>query len=290
MISVNYNQSEHTHEFIESTLNSGYQNLEIIIVDNASKKPISKSLEKKFDNLKIIHSKENLGFAGGNNLGLRHATGEYFFFLNNDTVVKEEFFDLMVKFFLDHPETGILSPKILFLNNHIQYAGSLKINALTGRGKKIGNNELDDSKYDAIYETAYAHGAAMAVPKEVLSKVGPMDESYFLYYEELDWTERIKKAGYKAYYFGKTSILHKESMSIGKESPLQTYYMNRNRILFLIKNISPLKRIIALIFFFVISLPKSTCKYLIQRKISNLKNLWRGILWHVNKKYDFKAY
>jgi len=289
VISVNFNQEGHTIDFLSSIYSSRYENIEVVIVDNGSKVPLDKNLEDRFANLRIIHSKENLGFAGGNNLGTKEAKGDYLFFLNNDTIVVEGFFESLVDFLRDNQKIGIVSPKIIFNNKHIQYAGSLPINPFTGRGRALGSRERDDGKYDRIYETAYAHGAAMATSREVLKQVGLMDEEYFLYYEELDWTERIKKAGYQAYYYGKTYIIHKESMSVGKESPLKTYYMNRNRLLFQRKNVSSFKLFISVAFFLLVSLPKSSLQFLIARKNNHLTSLWRGVLWHVNKKYVYKG-
>lgn len=290
IVSVNYNQKEHTEEFLDSVYSSGYDNLEVFIVDNASKDPLDIALETQYENLKCIFSKKNLGFAGGNNLALAETKGMYVFFLNNDTIVSKGFFSRIVSFLEKNTDIGLLSPKIVYPTGQIQFAGSIKINSFTGRGRKIGQYEEDNGQYDHISETAYAHGAAMIVRQEIIENVGPLNEDYFLYYEELDWSERIKKAGYKSIYFGETSIIHKESVSIGKASPLKTYYMNRNRILFLKNNVSGLNFLVSLLFFFIFSLPKSTVLFLLKRKIPHLKNLWRGVFWHLDKRYDFKNY
>ena len=248
IVSVNYNQKEHTIEFLDSISESTYDNFEVILVDNGSKDPLDKDLEKNYANLKCIILKENLGFAGGNNVGIKEAIGEYLIFLNNDTLVPPQFISTMVDFMESNDEVGMASPKLIFPNERIQYAGSSDFNKLTGRGSRIGFNEVDQGQYAKNYPTSYAHGAAMITRREVLNKVGLMREDYFLYYEELDWCERIKRNGYSIYYVGATYVIHKESISVGINSPLKVYYMSRNRILFLIRNTEGINRFTSIIF------------------------------------------
>src|SRR5690606_7256217 len=114
-----------------------------------------------------------------------------------------------------------------------------KMNYLTGRNKTIGQFDIDKGQYDNLsYEIGFCHGAAMMCRNKDLEKVGLMDENYFLYYEELDWCEKFKRNGKKIWFTGKAKVYHKESISVGKESILKTYFLIRNRILFIRKNTS----------------------------------------------------
>ena len=289
VISVNYNEPEETREFLKSLYKSDYPNFETIIVDNGSKRKVEKKLEKLYPNLTCIISKKNLGFAGGNNLGIDLAKGEYFVFLNNDTLVPSDFIKIMVRFIQQNPNVGIASPRLVFQNGKIQYAGSTNLNSFTGRGKRIGFNEEDKGQYNRNYRTDLTHGAAMIVPKKVVDRVGKMHEQYFLYYEELDWCTRIKNNGFEAYYIGETYVIHKESVSVGIESPLKTYYMSRNRILYLRRNSYGLYKVSSIVFYCIFGTLKSSVVFLYFRKINLLKNLWRGVLWHLDKKYFFKG-
>ncbi|MDZ7845886.1 MAG: hypothetical protein U5L96_03410 [Owenweeksia sp.] len=126
------------------------------------------------------------------------------------------------------------------------------------RNQTRGWMEEDKGQYDQIAPTAYIHGAAMMISKKVLEEVGPMYEDYFLYYEELDWSERIRKAGYELLYRGHAKVYHKESVSTGVNSPLKLYYLNRNRLLFARRNFPPLNRLACYSYYFfaVVRLPK----------------------------------
>ncbi|UXP32423.1 glycosyltransferase family 2 protein [Reichenbachiella agarivorans] len=289
VISVNYNEPEETELFLESLYQSDYHNFETLLVDNGSKRNIDPSVENRYSNLSLIVSEKNLGFAGGNNLGVAKAKGKYLIFLNNDTLLPRDFIDKLVMFMETHPEAGMVSPKIVFPNGKIQYAGSLDINGITGRGKRIGYLEEDHGQYDKNYPTDLPHGAAMIVPAKVISEVGSMYEEYFLYYEEHDWSMAIKRAGYKIYFFGETNIIHKQSISVGIDSPLKVYYMSRNRLLFQKRNFSPFNTVLSVLFYSFFALPKSSIKYLSSGKTAQFKNLWRGYLWHLNKNYVFKG-
>lgn len=285
IVSVNYNQKEHTVEFLNSLYDSEYQNFEVIVVDNGSKDPLEKkSLEIKFTNLKCIILEKNLGFAGGNNIGIKKAKGQFLIFLNNDTIIPKSFISDIIHFLSDKPNVGIISPKVIYPNGLIQYAGSNGINFLTMRGSRIGLMERDSGQYDSIYETSLPHGAAMAVRKEAIDKVGLMPEAYFLYYEEHEWCTNFLKMGFKTVYLGTTQIIHKESVSIGSHSPMKVYYLSRNRLLFLLRNGSVGQILSGTLFSIFISLPTNTLRYLIKGEFPQLISLWNGYLWHLGRK------
>lgn len=284
IITVNYNGVAITLEMLRSLERILYPNIEIIVVDNGSKEDPSPIVEQ-FPQVKLIRSLENLGFAGGNNLGITAAKGKYLLFLNNDTEVDPDFLGTLVEVFENDPDVGVASPKILFYQskdkNTIQYAGSAGINPYTIRGAKIGSFEQDQGQYDDVRETALGHGAAMMIPMEVVKKVGLMPDIYFLYYEEHDWFEMIKRAGYKIWYVGTSVVYHKESMTVGPNSPLRTYYMTRGRLLFTRRNTHGLQWISSLLFFILLSFPKNVLSYTIKGQFSLLKAFVEGCTWHL---------
>src|SRR5690606_13845840 len=155
-----------------------------------------------YPGLKYISSAVNLGFAGGNNLGIRHATGEFLLFLNNDTELTPNLVDVMVNEFTLNPSIGLLSTLIIFYDdkNTIQYAGFTKMNYLTGRNNGVGYKEIDKNQYNFSQETGFVHGAAMMCRRKDLEDTGLMAENYFLYYEELDWCEKFRKAGKQIWF------------------------------------------------------------------------------------------
>lgn len=284
IISVNYNGVGITLDMLRSLLRISYSNIEIIVVDNGSKKDPS-PIVQQFPQVKLIRSLENLGFAGGNNLGITAAKGKYLLFLNNDTEVDPDFLSPLVEVFENDPSVGVCSPKILYFQSKdkktIQYAGSTGINPFTIRGAKIGSFEQDHGQYNDVRETALGHGAAMMIPLEVVKKVGLMPDIYFLYYEEHDWFEMIKRAGYRVWYVGTSVVYHKESMTVGPNSPLRTYYMTRGRLLFTRRNTSGIQRLSSLLFFVLLAFPKNILIYLFKGEFRLLKAFVEGGIWHL---------
>lgn len=283
IITVNFNQSDLTAALILSLSHDPYENTEIIVVDNGSKKEDASALKKRFEHIVFVKSDVNLGFAGGNNLGIKAAKGKYLFFVNNDTEFTAQTIGPLVKLLEENPKIGIVSPKIIYYNssNIIQYAGSAGMNSWTGRSKTIGQGELDEGRYDVLRPTPIIDGAAMMVPKCVIEKVGDMPELFFLYYEELDWCEQIKRAGYLAYYNGNATIYHKESMSVGKHSVMKTYYMNRNRLLFIRRNYVGLKKLSGMLVFLLFAIPKRIVKLLQSGDWQHIKALFKGLTWNL---------
>ncbi|SFU47792.1 glycosyltransferase family 2 protein [Pontibacter akesuensis] len=282
VISVNYNQAALTCAMVASLREVTYPNVEIIVVDNASPTDDPTVIVETYPEVKLIRSEANLGFAGGNNLGIQQAQGAYLLFLNNDTEVAPDFLEPLVELFENNSQAGIASPKIIFYgtDNVIQYAGSTGINPWTGRSKGIGSQETDMGQYNTSMQTALADGAAMMVPRRVIDQVGLMPEMYFLYYEELDWCEMIKRAGFTCHYIANSTIYHKESMSVGKVSVLKTYYMNRNRLLFIRRNIKGWPFWSSTFIFFMAAIPKKTVQFALRLQGKHLVAIGRGLWWN----------
>ena len=283
IITINYNEAQVTKDMLESLRTLTYTNYEVIVVDNASPNESPESIKEQFPEVQLLKSQTNLGFAGGNNLGVEASKGDYLLFINNDTIVPENFIEPLVKTLEYDESIGMVSPKIKFHwdASLIQYAGYTPMSHWTIRNNSIGYHQKDNGFYDTPGETESIHGAAMMVPRVVMEKVGMMTEIYFLYYEEHDWAEMIKRAGYKIYYQPQSYILHKESLSTGKFSPLKTYYIARNRIVFARRNFKPFQLMVSLLFQAFVSIPKNTLSFIIKREFQHLKAFWKAILWNV---------
>jgi GT2 family glycosyltransferase len=283
IITVNYNNTGVTEELLASIRKNSYPNFEVIVVDNASKEDPSAALKAVYPGVQVICSPQNLGFSGGNNLGLKVAKGEYLFLVNNDTEFTDGLVEGLLEVFHKYPDAGIASPKFhyYFHKGTIEYAGYRAVDKFTGRNSMIGCKEEDNGQYDRIGETNYAHGGGMMVPARVMQDVGLMPEVYFLYYEEFDWCEQIRRKGYKVYYQPKSLIYHKESMTTGKNSPLKTYYINRNRILFMRRNFSLQQRMFFMFYLVAFTIPKNTLTFLMKREGVHLKAFWKGIFWNI---------
>ncbi len=284
IISVNFNQEAVTLAMLNSLACYGGA-LEVIVVDNGSDKNPGEEILRQYPETIFIRSDENLGFAGGNNLGIDRATGKYLFFINNDTEITKGLIECLVDFMEGHPDAGGVSPKIHYFDapGVFQFAGFHKINILTGRNSTIGEGEKDNHQFDQVNAIPYLHGAAMMIRKSAIDKAGKMPEEFFLYYEELDWSESIIHAGYKLYYVPCGMIRHKESVSTGKNSPLKTFYLNRNRILFMRRNHKWLNRSIFLIFYTIISIPVNLLRHLIKGEQQHANQLLKAYFWNFSK-------
>ena len=283
IITVNYNQSGATCEMLESLYACNYPELEVFVVDNASPSDHPEIIKEKYPSVEFIQSEVNLGFAGGNNLALRQVTGDYIYLINNDTIVPSGNIERLVEVLDSDPSIGVVSPKIKFHSSPqiIQFAGYTDMSRFTFRNKCIGYGEQDNGQHDVMQDTAFAHGAAMMLKREVIDRIGVMNEKYFLYYEELDWCARIRKAGYRIVYVPDTYILHKESLSTGKSSPLQTYYLNRNRTLFIRRNMSGSRKVIGVLYQMCIVFPKNIIIFGLTGQFDKVRAMIRAWSWNL---------
>lgn len=284
IVSVQYGHPDVTLEMLKSLKQISYPNIEIILVDNASPDCNPDIVKEEYPDIIYIKSKENLGFAGGNNMGINIAKGKYILMLNNDTEVDSGFLEPLVEKMENNPQIGIVSPKIKFFYtpDTLQYVGYAPINPITQRGGAKGFGQKDLGQYQEDAEAAYGHGAAMMISMNVIKEVGLMADIFFLYYEELDWAHRIRNAGYKIYYVHNSLVYHKESISTGgRISSLRAYYMTRNRILYLRRNFSGLTYFFALLYQFFIAIPKNAVISALNGGAKFIKAYNKAIFWHI---------
>lgn len=249
-IILNWNGLQDTIECIHSLEKVKYKYHKIIIIDNASTDNSVSELSRQFPNYTLIKNKSNLGFAEGNNIGIRYALdsgADYVFLLNNDTTVAPDVIDNLVAYAKKNPGAGLLNPKIYFYNdpNRIWSAGGYwdkKAKCF----EQFGENELDEGQYDSVKPIEFAIGCALFISRHAIERVGLLDKEYFLNYEEIDYCFRIKKNRLNIIYAPKAKVWHKISASFsGEHSPLKSYYTFRNRLLWAKKNL-PLMEILSI--------------------------------------------
>jgi GT2 family glycosyltransferase len=250
---LNFNGRKNTLECLESLkkINLADIKLTVLIVDNNSTEPLDLKDDVQGEiKIKVIKNKNNLGFSGGNNVGIRYAlknNADYILLLNNDTYVDPNFLTELLKTAEKDKSFGILVPKIYFapgfefhkdryakeqLGKVFWYAGG-KMDWNNVIGSNRGVDEVDKGQFDKTEETEIATGCCMLISREVSEKIGYFDEEYFLYYEDADLTIRAKNNGFKIMYVPGSIIWHKNAGSVGGSgSVLQDYYITRNRLLF----------------------------------------------------------
>lgn len=286
VITVNYNCLRDTCEMIDSFLAHETFPFEIIVVDNGSQPPQAGEIKARYpdDNRVKVVQNINNGFAGGNNAGLKAAGGDYLFFINNDTFITEPILGTLVHRLESGPQrNGGVSPMLKFAAqpDTLQYAGFTPLSPITLRNASIGFMQKDAPCFHAACETASLHGAAMMVSRQALQDAGPMTEVYFLFYEELDWSVRIKKAGYSLWYEPAAVVYHKESMTARKGTPLREFYLSRARMLFARRNLSGAGKLLSCLYILTLAAPKKALTYLLHGEAALAKaaisGTWKGM-------------
>lgn len=242
IVVLNWNGLQDTLACLGSLKVLNYGRSEILVVDNASTDGSVQELQKRYrmdPTIKIIRNQTNLGYAEGNNVGIRYALSrgaDYVLLLNNDTVVDRNLINDLMETARHDDRIGILSPKIYdyWKPDKVWFAGAT-IDWKTGESPHIGLGEMDHGQFNKVIEVDRLTGCAMMVKREVFEKIGLLDPDYFLYYEDVDFCVRAKRAGYKTVCVQSAKVWHKESSSTkaNQTSDLHLYYHIRNRLLFL---------------------------------------------------------
>ena len=251
IIILNWNGLKDTVECLESLKKVTYPKYEVIVVDNGSKGNDALVLQQKFSgHIHLIQNDKNYGYTGGNNIAMRyvvnHSAPDYFLLLNNDTVVAPDFLAPMVKMAESDASIGIAGPKVYYYDfpNRIQSAGA-KVNMRTGQSSLIGIKQIDTGQFDMQQEIDHVSGCCLLIKKELIQRVGLLDESYFCYWDETDYCFRAREAGYRVVYIPEAKIWHKTPLKLkmwdktpmgGKASGLPYYYMARNNFKFMRKH------------------------------------------------------
>lgn len=233
---VNLNQEALTRACIRSLLALTYPHVEIILVDNCSSDGSGSRLASEFPAMAFIPSGVNVGFAEGNNLGIRLALerhAEYVVLLNNDTVVDPGMVEPLVDAAGRDDCIGVQSCKVYFAaeRDTLWYAGGV-LRMCRASGLHLGIHERDHGQYDTFRDTGFATGCMMFLSRKALEKIGPLDKRYFLYLEDADWCVRARAAGFRVVYNPAARLWHSVSATTRIDSALYLYFTSRNRLLF----------------------------------------------------------
>jgi GT2 family glycosyltransferase len=254
IIVLNWNGLHNTMECLESLTKLDYPNYKVLVVDNGSTDGSQEIILRRHSEIILIENKENLGYAKGNNTGIKFAlknNADYVWLLNNDTVVDPHALVSMIIVAEKDPKIGIIGSKIYYFgeSKKIWFAGA-QIDWWKGISKHIGMNEIDVGKYNYVKEVDRVIGCSMLVKKEVCKQVGLFDENYFIYVEEVDLCVRARKYGFKCLIVPSSIVYHKGGVSvskIGNWEKVFNYYNTRNFLYLIKKSFNfPIREIILL--------------------------------------------
>lgn len=280
-----YNREKEVLICLESLQKIDYKNCEIIVVDNASTDKTVEKIEKNYPQVKLIRLLQNMGAVGGRNKGLKKAKGEYFCFLDSDNVVDKHFLTALVELAESNKKIGIVGPKMYYLKEpkRVWFVGA-RINLITSRTFFPGRDAVDVGQFEQVKNTFHVPNCWL-VKKEVVEKIGPMDEIYFMSYGESDWAERARKAGFKVLFCPQAMVYHdiekgadiKEHVLV-RGSPQRTYFFARNRIIFMKKFASRLNFLLFLLIFNNLFLLLHFFIFFKQRQYASFKSYLQGYL------------
>lgn len=294
-IIVSYNTRDETLDCIRSLVNHETEHQqEIIVCDNNSSDGSPEAIAREFPQVKLIASKENLGFARGSNRAIEESTGDLVILLNPDTIVHEGVLDITARYLTEHPEVGMLGARLIGSNGETQFsqrrfqtiwmslAETCYLHFLFPMATWTGQIDRFTEHYERINECDWVSGAFIATRREVLDKIGPLDPRFFMYDEDKDWCYMCREAGWKVMYHPDVRITHLGELSSSKN--VRTLYPRRveSELLFAKKHYSlagylVLRLLLILesiqrILFFVFTIP-----FLSKRKYSKADLFWSRV-------------
>ncbi|HRO48414.1 glycosyltransferase family 2 protein, partial [Agriterribacter sp.] len=282
IITLNWNQTEITCQFLESARKLLYTHYEILVCDMGSATdPTLQIIGGNYPNTRII--KTDAGADNGVNRAIKQAKGDFILLINNHTELTENTLDdLLAPFLTDHL-LGVTCPKIRSFHkkNEIQYAGYNALNRLTGRKTIIGYKKEDKGQYDIPLYTHGAYSGAMMIKKSVIEQAGMLPRNFFIYFDDSDVSARILKKGYKILYQPKAVVYNKAPLRPTEKSATAVYYSTRNRIQFMRRNSNLLQFAVFVSFFLLLTVPAAAIRFLFKRQFTHLQSFFKGIWWNV---------
>jgi GT2 family glycosyltransferase len=283
---LNYNGCEDTIRCLSSLKEVKFPNLKIVIVDNGSVDESVQKFEKAFSSIPLLRRVVNAGYAAGNNAGIKYAldhNADYILIINNDATVEPDFLNHLVEYAEKNPKVGVLNARVFFPGANEIFSAAGRFNKFLCTGQNKGGMRVKKNETEIIKKVDYVCGVLMLIRSEVFRNVGLLDEKYFMYFEDLEFSRRVLKK-YEMAYIPQSIAYHKSGGGKGWHSytPLYLYYHTRNRILVFQEDMF-LYRVYVWIFTLINSIAKSAVILLKlidgpRRTKDQLKALWQGFI------------
>ncbi|MCC6454910.1 MAG: glycosyltransferase family 2 protein [Caldilineaceae bacterium] len=291
VVVLNWNQWSMTAECVKSLLQLDYPNMHLVIVDNGSTDGSTDKLDDEFgDSVTILANAENLGYAGGNNVGIRYAIAQratHIMILNNDTIVAPGLFAPLVQRLTSDSRIGVVAPKIYFMEPDKRlWAIGGTINWWLGSAHSLGKGQYDLGQYDLPRQIDYATGCCFLARSEVFAAAGLLDEAFFAYFEDSDWCMRVRECGWQIWYEPKSTLQHWAGASSrraevnrreGNTSAFVYYLNSRNNLWFLRRHARGMRLPIGISMFMFRHVLYYSLAFIVIRRWTKLRHLWRGV-------------
>lgn len=293
VIILNWNGLADTVECLEALKKTTYSGCRVVVVDNGSEGGEADILSERYGGYaQVIRNEHNLGFAEGNNVGIRyaleHRDPDYLFLLNNDTVVHPQLLENLVEAAEKDPSIGIAGPKIYYHGDTVFQSAGARISMWTGRSALVGYGERDAGQHDTPTDVDWVVGCGLLIRTAVMREIGLLYSPYFALYEETEWCIRCRRAGYRVAYIPQAVLWHKGAQATNKVGGMRAYYSGRNLILFMARNASKLRLVTFLLTYSMMTLPEYVLRFALAERslrvlVSYLRGVIRGSLLAVNR-------
>lgn len=285
IITLNWNQTAATCQFLDTTRGLPYKNYEVLVCDMGSAvDPTTQIIARGYSNTRVLKAestRENLV-----NRAIHQAKGDFILLISNLTELTDDSMENLLAPFLSDPSLGVTCPKIrsFYNRNEIQYAGYKSLNIFTGKKNIIGNRKEDKGQFDTPLYTNGVYSGAMMMKKKVVEQAGMLPPNFFVYFDDSDFSARILNSGYRILYQPHAVVYNKARTRTAGKSAIQVFYNTRNRIHFMLRN-SSLAQFSAFLFCFLLfTVPASTIQFLLKRQTAHLVSFYKGIWWNVKKR------
>lgn len=291
VVVLNWNQWQFTSACVHSLLKAQSTSMHIIVVDNGSQDDSVAQLTNEFGSqITLIPNGTNLGYAGGNNVGIQYAidhNASHIMILNNDTVVTENFLQPLLSRLESSPKIGAVAPKIYFMEpaNMLWGVGG-QINWLLGKAKNLGGRQIDTGQFNHSRQLDYVTGCCFLAHSELFSSIGMFNERFFAYFEDTDWSMRVREQGRELWYEPNSVIYHwggasgkkKIKGKTGQTSPFLYYLSARNNLWFLRLHAKGLYQPISIFMFLIQYVLFYSAVFILLCRWAKLQHLWRGVM------------
>ncbi|MFT6137593.1 MAG: GT2 family glycosyltransferase [Salibacteraceae bacterium] len=287
IIIVNWNSYEVTANCLKSLQTVSYDNFKIILIDNGSEDNSGEILKADFPEIILLKNEENRGFTGGNNRGIQYALDSNFemvMLLNNDTIVTRDFATILVNKLQSDQNIGAIQPKIMFnQEKDVIWSGGSSFSKIWHLTKSEGMGEKDLGQYDGSKVLPWVTGCCFLTRSTIVKEVGLLDDRFFIYYEDTDWSFRIRNRGYKLFYEPMSKIYHevgksnenRETFGEGTQSAFTHYVVIRNHI-FIVRKYAKGLNYITSMFYQLVKIIGYSLYFLLKRRPKKLKASLRG--------------